>query len=138
MQLVRFIKKKKDFIAFLQQKNLQDDGEMVKPAVEEYLLRRGKCTCRFGDMLCGPLDPFEYDVTCRLCNNVLPPFADQMIFMTKVVGESVQNNLNQAILEREEERKLLEDQQSSIDIYNDVCVGRRGSADFTSSSRRNR
>ena len=53
--------------------------------------------------------------------------------MSEIIGENANENLNQVILEREEEERVLVAQKSSIDFYNEV--ERRGSSDFGSARR---
>lgn len=56
---------KEDYHYFLRKNKGYDE----KRILGSYLMKRGSCTCPLSKMSCGPMDPYEYTVHCRKCQN---------------------------------------------------------------------
>ena len=104
-QLRRFLRWKEDYHYFLKKNKGFDERKIL----DRFLTKRGTCTCCLSKQFCGPMDPYEYTVHCQLCQNELPPFADQMVAMSHAIGEpdSIVAHRNALGLEIEEEREML-------------------------------
>ena len=120
-QLRRFLRWKDDYAYFLK----TEKKGFNQKTLTLLLTKRGDCRCALNGQNCGPLDPYEYDVLCKECDKLLPPFADQMVAMDVAIGQpnSSRAHKNVLALELEEETALLQVQHLRGDDRDDVDVG---------------
>ena len=103
-QIRRFLRSKEDYANFLRK-----SGPFEEMSLGGLLKKRGTCTCPLSNQTCGAMDPFKYRVHCRECSAELPPFSDQMVAMSRAIGDPCDENAhrNARSLDREEENRVL-------------------------------
>ena len=119
-QLRRYARWKEDYSYFLRNHKGRVGHPFDEATLCVILNKRGDCRCKLSVMDAGPLDPFEYEVHCSTCLKRLPPFADQMVAMSKAIDSDPHGtnmaHRNALGLELEEEREMLGLQMKEIEM----------------------